>query len=219
MPVQTSHQLDRHLQHNASLRYLLALPEGYGESDAKWPLLLFLHGAGERGDSLDLVKVHGPPKQVENGQRLPFVVVSPQAPADSWWDVEALAALLDEVMAEHRIDPDRVYVTGLSMGGFGTWELVSTYPERFAAAIPICGGGTPRKICNARDVPIWAFHGDADTSVPLTRSEEMVMWLQERCDGDKVRLTVYPGVGHDSWTRTYDNPEVYEWLLSHRRGE
>ena len=132
------------------------------------------------------------------------------------WKPEPLIQLVDHVVAKMRIDPTRVYVTGLSMGGYGTWRLVAAHPERFAAAVPICGGGEPREMAGAlRRVPIWAFHGARDPVVPLSASQEMVDAVQ-RAGGD-VRLTVYPEVAHDSWTQTYNNPEVYDWLLSHRR--
>ncbi len=196
-------------------QYLLYLPKDYDASDEAWPLLLFLHGAGERGDSLGLVKQHGPPKLVARGEDLPFIVVSPQVPEGAWWNPYVLEELLDEVVANYRVDEDRVYVTGLSMGGFGTWALIGLDPDRFAAAAPICGGGEARLICGIGRLPVWAFHGDADPVVPIERSEEMVEAL-EACGGD-VRFTVYPGVGHDSWTPTYDNPELYDWLLAHRR--
>ena len=199
------------------LRYLLALPDGYADGDEAWPLVLFLHGAGERGDDLSSVTAHGPPRLVREGRRFPFILVSPQSPEERWWQPAELAALVDAIESDYRVDPDRIYVTGLSMGGFGTWGLLEAYPDRFAAAAPVCGGGTPGKICAAREVPVWAFHGALDTVVPLVRSQEMVDRL-ERCDGD-VRLTVYPEAGHDSWTETYANPELYDWLLSQRRGE
>ncbi len=121
--------------------YLLYLPEGYAEQEASWPLLLFLHGAGERGDSLALVNVHGPPKLIEQGQGFPFIVVSPQCPEDQRWSVKTLDKLLNDIVAQYRVDEDRIYVTGLSMGGFGTWNLAARFPHRFAAIAPICGGG------------------------------------------------------------------------------
>ena len=200
------------------LRYLLALPEGYEASREAWPLVLFLHGSGERGDSLGLVAAHGPPRLVREGRSFPFLLVSPQQPLESgWWKPRELAALLDEIESTYRVDPDRIYVTGLSMGGFGTWELLQAYPDRFAAAAPVCGGGTPGLICAARDVPVWAFHGALDTVVPAYRSQEMVDRL-EACGGD-VRYTLYPDAGHDAWTETYADPALYDWLLRHRRGE
>ena len=196
--------------------YLTSLPEDYeAQPENSWPLMLFLHGAGERGSDLDLVKKHGPPKLIEQGHAFPFIVVSPQCPKGEGWSVEALDRLLNEVSETHRVDADRVYVTGLSMGGFGTWDLAIAYPDRFAAVAPICGGGDPSEVCAIKHLPVWNFHGAQDKTVPLERSQEMVDAL-ERCGGD-VTFTVYPEAGHDSWTETYDNPELYDWLLRHRR--
>lgn len=197
-------------------RYLLYLPEHY-ESQDRWPLMLFLHGAGERGDNVEKVKIHGPPKLIAQGKHFPFVVVSPQCPDGQWWDIEMLGALLDRIERDCKVDPDRIYVTGLSMGGFGTWALACAQPDRFAAIAPICGGGEPKLARQITHLPTWVFHGDADSTVPVDRSKEMVEALKTA--GGNVKLTVYPGVGHDSWTRTYDNPALYEWFLSHRRGE
>jgi predicted peptidase len=213
----TEHTFSGEVTTPVAARYLLALPDGYETSDADWPLLLFLHGAGERGDSLGLVKRHGPPKLIARGERLPFIVVSPQQAAGGWWDPYLLRGLLDEITASYRVDEDRLYVTGLSMGGFGTWALIALDPDRFAAAAPICGGGTPRLMCGVGRLPVWAFHGADDPVVPLRRSGEMVEAL-EACGGD-VRFTVYPDTGHDSWTETYADSGLYDWLLSHRRSD
>ena len=196
--------------------YLIYLPEGYAEEpQASWPLMLFLHGAGERGDSLDLVKVHGPPKLIEQGQHFPFIVVSPQSPEGYRWVAETLDKLLNEIVAQYRVDEDRIYVTGLSMGGYATWDLATRYPNRFAAIAPICGGSEPSRACRFSHLPVWAFHGAQDDVVPLEHSQAMIDALQQ-CGGD-ARLTTYPDASHDSWTATYDNPELYDWLLSHRR--
>jgi predicted peptidase len=131
------------------------------------------------------------------------------------WKSDELIQLVDHVQTNLNVDATRVYVTGLSMGGFGTWRLVAAYPERFAAALPICGGGEPAAMARSlRRVPIWAFHGERDAVVPVKRSREMVEAV--RCAGGDVRLTVYPDVEHNSWKQTYDNPEIYKWLLSHR---
>ena len=196
--------------------YLITLPEGYAEQpETAWPLMLFLHGVGESGDSLDLVTKHGPPKLIKQGQAFPFIVVSPQTPVDHWWIPGLLDKLLDEVIAQHRVDEDRIYVTGLSMGGYGTWALAAEYPNRFAAIAPICGGGDPGRACAFKHLPVWAFHGAQDGVVSLERSQEMIDAL-EACGSD-ARLTVYPDADHDSWTETYDNPELYAWFLSHRR--
>ena len=209
-----------------TLGYHLYLPADYGKAEAKdkkWPVILFLHGAGERGDGkgdLDNVKKHGPPMLVEKKPNSPatqFIVISPQCPKNQRWDVEALKGLLDEVVEGHRADRDRIYLTGLSMGGFGSWAMSAQYPDLFAAVAPICGGGNPASADKVKHLPIWVFHGDKDTAVPLQKSQEMVDALK-KAGAKKVELTVYPGVGHDSWTKTYENPRLYEWLLSHKRG-
>lgn len=215
-PAQQAGQMERQVA--VRLKYLIYLPKGYDQdTEKKWPLILFLHGAGERGDDLEKVKIHGPPKIVEKGRDLPFIVISPQCPADSWWEPFPLNALLDEVQERYRVDPDRVYLTGLSMGGFGTWELAARYPERFAAIAPICGGGNRLLAGRLKNIPVWAFHGDKDPVVPVGRTDEMVEALQRA--GGQVKYTRYPGVQHDSWTAAYANPELYEWFLSHERGK
>lgn len=212
----STHRLRATVTDTVALGYLVALPDGYADDDRQsWPLMLFLHGAGERGDSLALVAVHGPPKLVAQGERFPFILVAPQAPAGGWWDARELGALLDEVAQSYRVDPDRVMVTGLSMGGYGAWSLAETFPDRFSAVAPVCGGGTPVRICAAADVPIWAFHGALDNVVPVERSIDMVRSLRQ-CNGD-VRLTIYPDAGHDSWTETYADPAFYDWMLAQRR--
>jgi len=196
------------------LNYLLYLPPDYDSKD-KWPLLLFLHGAGERGNDLRLVKKHGPPKLIEQGKDFPFVIVSPQCPKGRWWEPFELTALLDYIVANYKIDQQRIYVTGLSMGGFGTWSLAAYTPDRFAAIAPICGGGEPLWALRLRQLPVWAFHGAKDKVVPPSRSKEMVEAL--KAVGAEVRFTLYPNAGHDAWTATYNNPKLYEWLLSHKR--
>jgi predicted peptidase len=198
------------------LEYLLYLPAGYGtETGKKWPLMLFLHGSGERGTILDSVKKHGPPKVVETGKELPFIIVSPQCPPGQRWQASSLDALLQEVINQHRVDASRLYLTGLSMGGFGTWDYATTYPQRFAAIAPICGGGNPKKAEAIRHLPVWVFHGAKDAAVPLKQSEQMVNALKKA--GNQVKFTVYPEAEHDSWTETYNNPLLYEWLLSHKK--
>lgn len=220
---------------NATMRYLLFTPKDYKSDGKKWPLMLFLHGLGEcSNDDLSRVKIHGPPHFVDDRPDFPFVVVSPQLPpppgykegiaytseqifalAGKAWKSEELIQLVDHVTAKMNIDRKRVYVTGLSMGGFGTWRLVAAHPDRFAAAVPICGGGDPEKMPAALSrVPIWAFHGAKDAVVPVEYSRKMVDAVK-RAGGD-VKLTEYPDVQHDSWKATYDNQQVYDWLLAHR---
>jgi predicted peptidase len=197
------------------INFHLFLPRGYSPDGSAWPLLLFLHGAGERGNDLELVKAHGPPQIVESNPDFPFITVSPQCPDKERWNPVELLQLLDHVSLAYRVDPNRVYVTGLSMGGYGTFAVLTAAPERFAAAIPICGGGQPSQADKLKSIPIWAFHGAQDRIVPLRQSEEMVTAIQAA--GGKVQLTVYPDVAHHSWTPTYNNPAIYDWLLSHRR--
>lgn len=218
MSHQHAEKMEKTVTKNVHLDYWLHLPDDYHEkADQKWPLILFLHGLGQRGDDLELIKKHGIPKIVEEQQDFPFIAVSPQCAATTFWPVEteALNVLLDEVIAKYAVDPDRVYLTGLSMGGYGAWVLATVNPERFAAVAPICGGGIPVMASQLKDVPVWAFHGAKDDVVPIAESEKMVAAL-EAVGGD-VRFTVYPEADHDSWTETYNNPELYDWFLSHRR--
>jgi len=200
-----------------SLKYYVYLPEGYDSSKKKWPLVMFLHGAGERGDDLNLLKIHGPVMQVDKGQKFPFILVAPQCPDGSWWTehLDDLNSLLDLVEAKYSVDKKRVYLTGISMGGEGTWKLAMSHPDRFAAIVPICGKGNPWLAYRLKDVPVWAFHGDKDSVIPVSESINMEKALKDL--KAEVKLTLYPGVDHNSWTQTYDNPEVYEWLLSHKR--
>ena len=196
------------------MKYLLYLPQEYSKQES-WPLMLFLHGAGERGDNLELVKVHGPPKLIAQGKQFPFIVVSPQCPNDRWWEPVELVGLLDELIRKYKVDQDRIYVTGLSMGGFGSWRLAEFIPERLAAIAPICGGGEPYWTKDFAKLPVWAFHGAKDTGVPLERSQAMIDALKK--NGGNPKLTIYPEAGHDSWTETYNNPELYEWFLQQKR--
>ena len=212
---QQAQQLNR--QVTMKSQYWLYLPEEYGKEKKKWPLILFLHGAGERGSNLNLVTKHGPPKLVKQGKKFPFIIVSPQCPANYWWptEVEMLNALLDEIMEKYNVDTDRVYLTGLSMGGFGSWSLGCRNPERFAAIAPICGGGQPYVAGKLKDVPVWAFHGAKDPVVPMQMSEIMVRAINRA--GGNAKLTTYPKAGHDAWTATYNNPELYDWFLTHKK--
>jgi predicted peptidase len=196
-------------------RYLLYLPRDYDRDDRRWPLVLFLHGAGERGDDVAKVASHGPPKLVAEGRDFPFILVSPQCPADRVWSMAFLDALLDEVSRDYRVDLDRIYVTGLSMGGFATWSLAMEFPTRFAAIAPLCGGGAFYNACAIRDVPAWVFHGALDNVISPDRSREMVEAL--RSCGAQPKFTLYPDLDHDVWTKTYDDPALYDWLLSQRR--
>ena len=198
----------------ARLDYLLFLPEGYAKSKQRWPLMLFLHGAGESGTNLDKLKVLGPPKIVESKPDFPFVLVSPQTSREGW-NPDTLNALLDDVLRKYRVDKDRVYLTGASMGGSGTWRLAAAHPERFAAIVPICGRGDPAEAKQLARLPIWVFPGAKDPVVRIASEKTMVEAIQAA--GGNVKFTIYPDAGHDAWTETYNNPELYEWLLKQKR--
>jgi predicted peptidase len=206
---------DREVIVKVSARYLLYLPRDYAAiGSEKYPLLFFLHGAGERGDDLEKVKAHGPPKLVAQGKEFPFIIVSPLAP-ESGWSLLTLNGLFEHVTAKYRVDLDRVYLTGLSMGGFATWRWAADSPQKFAAIVPIAGGGDPKTASAYRNLAIWAFHGANDTVVPVARNHEMISAVTGIAG--EAKLTVYPNSDHDSWTETYDNPDLYTWLLKHSR--
>ena len=218
--AQTAQRLETVIPLEVNMDYLIHLPEGYGESGKEWPLMLFLHGAGERGNDVSLVAINGPPMLIENGDwDFPGIVVSPQCPKDRRWnepeELLALEALLDSIEAQYRVDSTRVYLTGLSMGGFGSWALAAHAPERFAAVAPICGGGDPLMARKLKEMPIWVFHGAKDRVIPVKRSEQMVDALVLK--GASPRFTVYPDEGHASWVPAYQTPELYQWFLSHTR--
>ncbi len=202
------------------ISYLLSVPES--EAGQKLPLMLFLHGRGESDGPLSLVAKWGPPMKVARGEALPYLLVSPQCPRDDFWSSETqqkrLVELLDEIVQTHPVDQDRVYLTGLSMGGFGSWQLACDHPDRFAAVVPICGRGKPELAEKLVDVPIWVFHGDQDKSVPFSHSVDMVNAIRS-AGGDKVRFTSLESVGHNSWSAAYATPELYQWISRHRRND
>ena len=222
------------------LHYLLHTPTGDKPQEG-WPLMLFLHGYGECGTDIEKVKKHGPPKLVDNVEALSgCVMISPQCPRDSWWRVEALHALVEEVIEiRGDINRRRLYVTGLSMGGYGIWSFISHHPSYFAAAIPICGGGDPLRLPanrppvkvgiknefdpaglkRARDLPVWTFHGTKDNSVPIGETEMLIRSLKE-VGARHVRFTRFQNVGHvGAWQRAYRDPQVWKWLFDQRAGQ
>lgn len=211
--VQEPHRFTKQVTFTSE--YLLYLPEGYRNGTDEWPLIFYLHGAGERGSEIGLLEKTGLPRILRNRTGFPFVVASPQCPAGQWWSSILLITLLDDIIDRYRINRNRVYITGLSMGGYATWNLACRYPDRFAAAAPICGGGNPHLAQHMKDVPAWIFHGAKDDIVSIGESERMVTALREA--GGNVEFTVYPEAGHDSWTETYNNPALYQWFLSHTR--
>lgn len=216
-PRQEPGFMQRTVTKTVESHYLLYLPDNYEKSKRKWPLLLFLHGSGSRGTELDSIKIDGPPRMIAEGHKFPFVVVSPLCPAGERWTKDVLVALLDEIVETHRVDEDRIYVTGLSMGGYGTWTLAEAVPDRLAAIVPICGGGNPDKADRIKNIPTWVFHGAKDPVVDLSRSTKMVNALYSV--GADVRFTVYPEGGHvDAWRNAYADPALWSWLESQVRG-
>lgn len=220
---------ERHFQkelvHEVRLEYVIyepqkVLDDSSVESGTIWPLLIFLHGSKERSDKLDtqLLTSKGLTRELDNGRELPMIVLAPQCPSTSTWPLQTatLNALLDEVIKDFPIDIDRFYLTGMSMGGYGSWIWAASHPDRFAALAPLGGGYSwifdfPEKVELLRDIPVWAFHGELDDVVPVNETKKLVEAL--RSYGGNVRMTIYPGSPHDCWTVTYRNDELYDWFL------
>jgi poly(3-hydroxybutyrate) depolymerase len=196
------------------MRSWIYFPEDYGNGE-KFPLLLFLHGAGERGNNLKHVLRNGLPGIIAKGKQLPMMVLSPQCPPDQQWDTQQLLALLDYLQSKYSVDRNRVYVCGFSMGGFGTWQLAIEAPQRFAAIIPIAGGGDVDRADQLASLPIWAFHGDEDRTVPVEQTTRMIDAIQRA--GGSPRLSVLKGEGHGIANRVLFRSDLYEWLLAHHR--
>ena len=219
-----------------SLPYRIYWPEGV-ENTSPTALVVFLHGAGERGSDNERQLIHGTRDLLRYSieRQEPLIIVAPQVPLDERWvdvawdervhrmpehpseSMSMLMGLLSELTSDSRVDRDRVYITGLSMGGFGTWDLIARWPDTFAAALPVCGGGDTDSAARIKDIPIWAFHGSDDAVVIPERSRDMIQALQQV--GGNPRYTEYPEVGHDSWTETYQNFEVLDWFFSQQRGD
>lgn len=214
---QSLHTFQKDITVTLSANYLLYLPKDYNQTENNFPLVLFLHGAGERGEDIEKVKIHGLPKLINHGKDFPFIVVSPQCPENMLWNTDILSALLDKIESEYRIDLDKVYLTGLSMGGHGTWELAIKEPKRFAAIAPVCGWTDTSKACLIAHIPTWVFHGAKDVVIPVNASVDMVEALK-KCGVDP-KLTIYPEANHDSWTETYNNEELYKWLMEQSLGK
>lgn len=197
------------------VNYLLYLPPDY-TSKKKWPLVVYLHGAGARGSNLELVRREWPPGQITLGKQFDFILLSPQCPADSWWAPELVAALTEYISNSLSVERDRVYLTGYSMGGNGTWATAIHDPSRFAAIAPLCARSDVGQAERLKNTPIWAFHGDKDDVMPIKAAQEMVDAVKD-CGGH-VMFTVFPGVGHGISGMTYQNERFFEWLLAQRRG-
>lgn len=198
-----------------SFNYFVNVPEcNEGE---KLPLVIFLHGAGERGCDPEKLFVHGPCKYIRAGRKIPAVVVAPQCPDGFVWNqlTVELKELIDFVCCEYSIDMERVSITGISMGGYGTWEMGMSYPGFFSALGPVCGGGISWRVSVIGKTPVWAIHGDADTVVPPVNSIELCQRLKSA--GGEVELTLLHGVGHNSWEFAYERTTLIDWLISKKR--
>lgn len=203
------------------LPYLLFIPKGYNESGSeRWPLIIFLHGSGERGTDINIVKKNGPPGFVESQPAFPFIVISPQLPPgkpDDPWAIPPLDALLDHALKTLRVDPNRVYLTGLSLGGMATWAWAAAEPQRFAAIAPVSAMADPNTACALKSVPIWDFHGDRDDV--LDPKSDFTMVEAVRACGGHPRMTLYPDTGHSAWEGAYSDPALWLWFLQQRRGQ
>jgi predicted peptidase len=197
--------------------YVVHLPPDYGERRKRFPLIVFLHGSGECGRSLAKVEKTPVLKYARaHADEFPFIVIAPQSPSDKdWWQVESLDALLDHALASYAIDVDRVYLTGFSMGGYGTWDWACHRPRAFAAIAPIAGQGNDDWAGDLKNVPVWAFHGAKDKAVSPTEEKRMVDAVNRA--GGNAKLTLYPDAGHDAWSRTYADPSFFAWLLEQKR--
>ena len=204
---------------NITLKYLVYLPADYESSKGNYPLTLFLHGVGERGNNLDDLKRHGIPKCIESGKEFPFIVIAPQCPEGVWWSyrdyIFSLTALTRMIIKKYRVDSDRVYGTGLSMGGFGVLAMAIQDPDLFSAIVPICGGADINKLQRLSNLPIWLFHGLKDDVCPV-ESSILIYKILKKVNLN-IKLKVYDNLEHDSWTKTYENNDVYEWLMSHTK--
>ena len=199
---------------SGEFNYFLSLPK---EEITKPPMLVFLHGAGERGTDIEKVFTHAIPRYIKEGMDIPAVVLCPQCPSNMVWNnlVFPLKKLIDEIADKFNVDKDRISITGISMGGFGTWDMGLNFPEYFSAIAPVCGGGLSWRCERLKNVPIWAFHGEADPTVPLKNSVEMVDAVNAA--GGNAKLTVFHNVDHFSWDMSYLDTRVIDWLIEQVR--
>ncbi len=225
-------QLEGQPAQHTELRYLLYLPEGYGEDPNKtWPLILFLHGSGDADYDAEFVMEYGLPavlQQNEMPDDFGFIVLMPQAfPGTLWWEsdqLQTMNALLDDVLTQYQVDTRRIYLTGLSMGGYGSWYLATLYPDRFAAMMSVSGSGyqvpgmpVPEILCVLRDIPIWVIHGAQDTIAEPDYNEWVITNYQAECD-DELKWTLYPDAGHrQAFERAYRDPALYAWFMQQQR--
>ncbi len=194
--------------------HVMKYPEGFS-SDKKYPTIIFLHGAGSRHDIQKLI-TNPFFKITQNHSDFPFVVAAPLCTENTWFDMwERLKKFIVDIASMPFVDTTRIYLMGASMGGYATWQMAMSMPKYFAAIVPVCGGGMYWNSGRLKNIPVWAFHGAKDATVFPEESQKMVDGVNKR--GGNAKLTVYPEAAHDSWTATYSNPKVFEWLLSHKK--
>lgn len=196
--------------------YVLQIPASYNEKKTtRWPVIIFLHGIGERGSDLNQVKRAGLAGIAGQDPDFPFVLIAPQCRENGWWDAPSLNILYKEVLEKYNVDSSRIYLTGLSMGGYGAWDWAQYAPQNFAAVVPVCGGGTPSKACVLKSKPVWVFHNADDPTVSVQLSRDMVKAIQD-CGGTLVKYTERPTGGHDAWTKAYKDPALFEWMKAQK---
>lgn len=202
------------IEQKLELNYVLQLPENQKD---KFPLILFLHGSGERGTDLNLVKAHSP-FTYNSLIPQPVAILAPQCPSDVWWDTLAVYELLQQIIKKYNVDANRIYLTGLSMGGWGTWKLALEHPETFAAVVPVCAPADRRMVFEAsklKDIPVKIYHGALDDVVLPEQSINMFQALK-KCNAN-AELIIFPNDNHNSWDSTYSNPEFYKWLFEQHK--
>jgi predicted peptidase len=215
-----------------TMPYLLFVPEGYDKTKP-YPLLLWLHGGGTRGNDLKLLLAYGNEHGIgflarpDNQARYPSFILAPQCPPNRFWgdsestqpsaEMRLVLEILDKIREDYAVDSRRLYVMGMSLGGYGTWDIIIRRPATFAAAVPICGGGNPSKATLIAQTPIWAFHGDEDEMVNVSESQRMIAALKKA--GGQPRYTEYKGVGHNSWVRAFKEPDFLSWIFAQKRSQ
>jgi pimeloyl-ACP methyl ester carboxylesterase len=205
--------LEKKLGLSQNYQRLVTVPLDYEKNiDLKWPMILFLHGTYECGDDLNLLTSQGPEGYSNQGHSLPFILVSPQCPKGNSWSPERLMRLIEQIESSYRVDASRIYVTGLSMGGFSTFDLAASHPGKFAAIAPVSAGENPEMVDRLKGVPLWIFHGAEDRIVSPQDSIEIAERMRKL--GGEAKLTIYPG-GHEGWEKIYADPALYEWFLQH----
>jgi len=177
------------------------------------PVLIFLHGRSLSGQNLELVKKYGIIHEIEKGRQIPAIVLAPQVPSGKSWEPEKVLSVLKFAQAHFQTDTNRVYVTGMSLGGYGTLDFAGEYPEVVTAAVALCGGGNPNNGCNLSTIPVWIQHGNKDTAVPISESEKMVKSIRACNGGTQLKYTVVPGANHGDLERVFRTDELYDWLF------